>query len=171
MLTSAKAPFSIISRARTTSSWPSEKCTQQAGSRYRDARRTDEPMPDFLRSLGVRMTQEPTRNPAIIRALLQAYLFNDSGSCGHDGPAKTRPCPPQPDDSSSVRTAAKSARTFRLRRSPTFFAKPFSAASDLVLYGDATLHSRSKPRSPALSGLAPRGTRCAGQPHLFTSGD
>src|SRR5260370_41716452 len=38
------------------------------------ARRTNEPMPDFLRSLGVRMTQEPTRNPAIIRALLQAYL-------------------------------------------------------------------------------------------------
>src|SRR6266850_1345850 len=38
------------------------------------ARRTGEPMPDFLRSLGVRMTQEPTRNPAIIRALLQAYL-------------------------------------------------------------------------------------------------
>src|SRR5712671_2336296 len=38
------------------------------------ARRTGEPMPEFLRSLGIRMTQEPTRNPAIIRALLQAYL-------------------------------------------------------------------------------------------------
>jgi len=38
------------------------------------ARNTNEPMPQFLRSLGVRMTQEPTRNPAIIRALLQAYL-------------------------------------------------------------------------------------------------
>src|SRR5260370_40117803 len=38
------------------------------------ARRTGEPMPDFLRSLGVRMTQEPTRHPAIIRPLLQAYL-------------------------------------------------------------------------------------------------
>src|SRR6266849_3229153 len=38
------------------------------------ARQTGEPMPEFLRSLGVRMTQEPTRNPAIIRALLQAYL-------------------------------------------------------------------------------------------------
>src|SRR5246500_1244577 len=34
------------------------------------APRPGEPMPDFLRSLGVRMTQEPTRNPAIIRALL-----------------------------------------------------------------------------------------------------
>src|SRR5260370_37052260 len=38
------------------------------------ARRAGEPMPDFLRSLGVRMTQEPTRNPALIRPLLQAYL-------------------------------------------------------------------------------------------------
>src|SRR5437773_891865 len=38
------------------------------------ARRTNEPMPQFLRSFGVRMTQEPTRNPEIIRALLQAYL-------------------------------------------------------------------------------------------------
>jgi AcrR family transcriptional regulator len=39
-----------------------------------ESRRSDEPMPEFLRSLGARMTQEPTRNPAIIRALLQAYL-------------------------------------------------------------------------------------------------
>ena len=39
-----------------------------------EARRTGETMPQFLRSLGVRMTQEPIRNPAIIRTLLQAYL-------------------------------------------------------------------------------------------------
>src|SRR5258707_13450681 len=38
------------------------------------ARQSGEPIPEFLRSLGIRMTQEPTRNPAIIRALLQAYL-------------------------------------------------------------------------------------------------
>src|ERR1700756_1000007 len=38
------------------------------------ARKTNEPMPQFLRALGARMTQEPTRHPAIIRALLQAYL-------------------------------------------------------------------------------------------------
>src|SRR5215472_12855229 len=36
-----------------------------------ESRLTNEPMPEFLRSLGPRMTQEPTRNPAIIRALLQ----------------------------------------------------------------------------------------------------
>lgn len=39
-----------------------------------EARRTSAPMSRFLRALGVRMTQEPTRNPEIIRALLQAYL-------------------------------------------------------------------------------------------------
>jgi AcrR family transcriptional regulator len=39
-----------------------------------EARRNNEPMPEFLRSLGVRMTQEPTRNPAIIRTILQAFL-------------------------------------------------------------------------------------------------
>ena len=43
-------------------------------SAVEEARHTGEPMPQFLRSLGVRMTQEPTRHPGIIRALLQAYL-------------------------------------------------------------------------------------------------
>lgn len=39
-----------------------------------EVRRTNEPIPQFLRALGSRMTQEPTRNPEIIRAILQAYL-------------------------------------------------------------------------------------------------
>jgi AcrR family transcriptional regulator len=39
-----------------------------------EARLTSTPMPVFLRSLGQRMTEEPTRNPAILRALLLAYL-------------------------------------------------------------------------------------------------
>jgi AcrR family transcriptional regulator len=38
------------------------------------ARQTGDSMRDFLRSLGVLMTQEPVRNPGVIRALLQAYL-------------------------------------------------------------------------------------------------
>lgn len=41
-----------------------------------EARTTNEPMPVFLRSLGARMTQEPMRNPSIIRLLLQAFLSN-----------------------------------------------------------------------------------------------
>jgi AcrR family transcriptional regulator len=43
-------------------------------SAVEEARHTGESMPQFLRSLGVRMTQEPTRHPGIIRTLLQAYL-------------------------------------------------------------------------------------------------
>jgi AcrR family transcriptional regulator len=43
-------------------------------SMVEEARRSGEPMPQFLRSLGVRMTQEPIRNPAMVRTLLQAYL-------------------------------------------------------------------------------------------------
>jgi AcrR family transcriptional regulator len=39
-----------------------------------EVRRTKESIPQFMRSLGARMTQEPARNPEIMRALLQAYL-------------------------------------------------------------------------------------------------
>jgi len=38
------------------------------------ARQSNEPMPVFLRSLRCSMTEEPARNPAIVRALLQAHL-------------------------------------------------------------------------------------------------
>jgi AcrR family transcriptional regulator len=41
-----------------------------------EARRTNEPLPKFLRSLTTRMTQEPSRNPDIIRVLLLAFLSN-----------------------------------------------------------------------------------------------
>src|ERR1700739_3089814 len=52
----------------------SEMQLDKLQSAVEQARRTSEPMPNFLRSLGELMTQEPTRNPAIIRAILQAYL-------------------------------------------------------------------------------------------------
>jgi AcrR family transcriptional regulator len=39
-----------------------------------EVRASGESMPQFLRSLGVRMTQEPVRHPGIIRTLLQGYL-------------------------------------------------------------------------------------------------
>src|SRR5271170_1585281 len=41
-----------------------------------EARQNDEPMPQFLRSLGARMTLEPSRHPDIIRVLLLAFLSN-----------------------------------------------------------------------------------------------
>ena len=39
-----------------------------------EAAESPEPMPAFLRTLGVRMTEEPARNPSIVRALLQGNL-------------------------------------------------------------------------------------------------
>ena len=41
-----------------------------------EARQTNEPLPKFLRSLTTRMTQEPSRNPDIVRVLLLAFLSN-----------------------------------------------------------------------------------------------
>ena len=40
----------------------------------REAKASDQPMYELLRSLVMRMTEEPVRNPAIVRALLQANL-------------------------------------------------------------------------------------------------
>src|ERR1700756_1986121 len=37
-----------------------------------EAQKSDRPMPEVLRTLVLRMTEEPIRNPAIVRALLQA---------------------------------------------------------------------------------------------------
>jgi len=45
---------------------------------FEEMRSKDVPVPVFMRSLGARMTQEPIRNPAIIRILLQAFLTDDS---------------------------------------------------------------------------------------------
>jgi len=39
-----------------------------------EARKTSMPLPEFLRSLGARMTEEPIRHPTIVRAFLQAFL-------------------------------------------------------------------------------------------------
>jgi len=39
-----------------------------------EAQKSDRPMPEVLRTLVLRMTEEPIRNPAIVRALLQANL-------------------------------------------------------------------------------------------------
>src|ERR1700688_1405907 len=39
-----------------------------------DLRATGEPVPQFLRTLGMRMTEGPGRNPSMVRALLLATL-------------------------------------------------------------------------------------------------
>ena len=45
---------------------------------FDEMRSKNVPVPVFMRSLGPRMTQEPVRNPAMIRILLQAFLTDDS---------------------------------------------------------------------------------------------
>jgi AcrR family transcriptional regulator len=45
---------------------------------FEEMRDANVPVPVFMRSLGARMTQEPMRNPAIIRILLQAFLTHSS---------------------------------------------------------------------------------------------
>src|SRR5213078_2085089 len=137
------------------------------------ARRTNEPMPQFLRSLGVRMTQEPTRNPEILRALLQAYL-------------STTPVREAMLDLQK-RVQALHTEMIRLGQKQgairndlpaeeiayVFRQTIFGTLLIWSLYGDATLHARIESAFNVLwSGLAPRGNSTPPLPvPFFTSGD
>jgi AcrR family transcriptional regulator len=121
------------------------------------ARKTGEPMPEFLRSLGARMTQEPTRNPAIIRALLQAYLSTTPVREAMMGLQKRMHALHSQmiqlgQDRGEIRNdlpAAEIAQVFR--------QTIFGTLLIWSLYGDATLHSRIESAFNVLwSGLAPR---------------
>jgi AcrR family transcriptional regulator len=121
------------------------------------ARRTNEPMPQFLRALGARMTQEPTRNPAIIRALLQAYLSTtpvreamiDLQNRVHALHAQMIQLGQERGEIRSDLPAADIAHVFR--------QTIFGTLLIWSLYGDATLHSRIESAFNVLwSGLVPR---------------
>jgi AcrR family transcriptional regulator len=137
------------------------------------ARQSGEPMPEFLRSLGVRMTQEPTRNPAIIRALLQAYLSTTPvRTAMMDLQRRVHALHTQMiqlgQDRGEIRNdlpAAEIAHVFR--------QTIFGTLLIWSLYGDATLHSRIEAAFNLLwTGLAPRGNSASPLPvPLFTSGD
>jgi len=137
------------------------------------ARGSGEPMPEFLRSLGVRMTQEPTRNPAIIRALLQAYLSTTPVRAAMmDLQRRVHALHTQMiqlgQDRGEIRNdlpASEIAQVFR--------QTIFGTLLIWSLYGDATLHSRIENAFNLLwSGLAPRGNSAPPLPApSFTSGD
>jgi AcrR family transcriptional regulator len=137
------------------------------------ARSGGEPMPEFLRSLGVRMTQEPTRNPAIIRALLQAYLSTtpvraammDLQRRVHDLHTQMIQIGQDRGEIRNDLPAAEIAQVFR--------QTIFGTLLIWSLYGDATLHSRIETAFNLLwTGLAPRGNSApALAVPLFTSGD
>jgi AcrR family transcriptional regulator len=120
------------------------------------ARRTNELLPAFLRGLGARMTQEPTRNPAIIRAILQAYLSTPVRKAMIDMQKRLHALHTQiirlGQERGEIRDdlpAAEIAHVFR--------QTIFGTLLIWSLYGDATLHSRIESAFNVLwSGLAPR---------------
>jgi AcrR family transcriptional regulator len=121
------------------------------------AHTTKEPMPQFLRSLGVRMTQEPTRNPEIIRALLQAYLSTtpvreamlDLQKRVHALHSQMIRLGQERGEIRSDLPAEEIAYVFR--------QTIFGTLLIWSLYGDATLHSRIEAAFNILwKGLAPR---------------
>jgi hypothetical protein len=119
-------------------------------------------MPSFLRSLGVRMTQEPARNPSIIRALLQAYLSTTAVREGTiDLQKRVHALHTQiiqlGQERGEIRNdlpATEIAHVFR--------QTIFGTLLVWSLYGDATLHSRIEAAFNVLwTGLAPRQARAA----------
>lgn len=121
------------------------------------ARKTNEPLPEFLRSLGARMTQEPTRNPAIIRAILQAYLSTtpvrdamlELQKRVHALHTQIIQLGQQRGEIRSDLPAAEIAYVFR--------QTIFGTLLIWCLYGDATLHARIEAAFDVLwAGLAPR---------------
>jgi AcrR family transcriptional regulator len=126
-------------------------------SAIEEARRTGEPMPSFLRSLGVRMTQEPARNPSIIRALLLAYISTTAVREGTiDLQKRVHALHTQiiqlGQERGEIRNdlpATEIAHVFR--------QTIFGTLLVWSLYGDATLHSRIESAFNVLwTGLAPR---------------
>src|SRR5271170_2230998 len=143
------------------------------------ARESDESMPEFLRSLGVRMTQEPIRHPGIIRTLLQAYLSTTPVRESmlalqkrvHELHTEIVRLGQERGEIRKDLPAADIAHVFR--------QTIFGTLLFWSLYGDATLHPRMESAFNVLwSGLAPRNEGVSHPPEavlagvpLFTCGD
>ncbi|HKV23416.1 MAG TPA: TetR/AcrR family transcriptional regulator [Candidatus Acidoferrum sp.] len=122
-----------------------------------EVRESGEPMPQFLGSLGVRMTQEPTRHPGIIRTLLQAYLSTTPVREGmlnlqkrvHALHTEIVRMGQQRGEIRNDLPAEEIAHVFR--------QTVFGTLLIWSLHGDATLHLRIESAFNVLwSGLAPR---------------
>lgn len=138
-----------------------------------EVRHSGQPMPEFLRSLGVRMTQEPVRNPGVVRTLLQAYLSTTPVRAAmQDMQARVHALHTEivrlGQERGEIRKdlpAAEIAHVFR----QTIFGTLLMWS----LHGDATLHERINSAFNVLwSGLAPRKAEAATlSVPLFTCGD
>ncbi|HET8925185.1 MAG TPA: TetR/AcrR family transcriptional regulator [Candidatus Acidoferrum sp.] len=135
------------------------------------ARQTNEPMTAFAQNLVTRMTQEPMRNPAIIRAILQAYLSTTSVRAAMmDMQRRVLGLHTQMfqigQERGEIRgdlPASEIAQVFR----QTIFGTLLMWS----LYGDATLNERMDSAFKVLwTGLAPRDARMGPLPPapLFT---
>ncbi len=139
-----------------------------------EARSSGEPMPQFLRSLGVRMTQEPTRHPGIIRALLQAYLSTTPvraamGDLQKRVHALHTEIIQLGQERGEIRKDVPAAEIAHVFRQTIFGTLLFWS-----LHGDATLHPRMDSAFNVLwSGLAPRDaadSNTEGSPSEATTG-
>jgi AcrR family transcriptional regulator len=138
-----------------------------------EARSSDISIEEFLRALPERMTQEPTRNPAIVRMLLQAYLSTTVvREAMVDMQGRVQALHTQiirmGQERGEIRTdfsASEMASVFR----QTIFGTLLMWS----LYGDASLTERIRTALDVLwSGLAPRNSVAAsGVVPLFTCGD
>jgi AcrR family transcriptional regulator len=126
---------------------------------FEEMRSANVPVPVFMRSLGARMTQEPMRNPSIIRILLQAFLTDSSVR--------------EPMLNLQNRVIAIHTEMIRIGQSrgeirndlpPEMLAHVFrqtifGTLLIWTLHGDGTLLSRMEDAFAVLwSGLAPRGS-------------
>ena len=138
-----------------------------------EARSNQTSVEQFLRALPERMTQEPTRNPAIVRTLLQAYLSTSAvREAMVDMQRRVQAVHTQiiqmGQERGEIRTdvpAGEMASVFR----QTIFGTLLMWS----LYGDASLSERMRTAFDILwSGLAPRNPAPAsGAVPLFTCGD
>jgi AcrR family transcriptional regulator len=143
-----------------------------------EARAGREPMLQFLRSLGVRMTQEPIRNPGIIRTLLQAYLSTTAvREAMLDLQKRVHALHTEiillGQERGEIRRDLPAAEIAHVFRQTIFGTLLFWS-----LHGDASLHARIESAFNVLwSGLAPRNVDVSGSHTVlagvppFTCGD
>jgi len=143
-----------------------------------EARQGQQSMLAFLTSLAARMTQEPIRNPGIVRTLLQAYLsttpVREAMLCLQKRVhALHTEIVQLGQERGEIRRDLPAAEIAHVFRQTIFGTLLFWS-----LYGDATLHPRMESALKVLwSGLTPR-TEEVSQPEavlapvpLFTCGD
>ncbi len=122
-----------------------------------EARRNDTPMPVFFRSVALLMTAEPTRNPEIMRAILQGFISNTAvreGMLDLQTRVLALHC--------EMIKLGQQRGEIRADLPPIEIAQVFRQTifgTLLIwsLYGDATLHSRMEAAFEVLwKGLTPR---------------